>query len=62
MAGMPQGLIIGLPQASTLCTQLFSVRYKAIFISKEQYEKHLCNPSSHYGEYTRETRAPYLDT
>jgi len=34
-------------------------------IGKEQQEKHLCNPSSHYGkygEYTRETRAPYLDT
>ena len=34
-------------------------------IGKEQHEKHLCNPSSHYreyGEYTRETRAPYLDT
>ena len=34
-------------------------------IGKEQHEKHLCNPSSHYGkygEYTRETHAPYLDT
>ena len=34
-------------------------------IGKGQHEKHLYNPSSHYGkygEYTRETRAPYLDT
>jgi len=34
-------------------------------IGKEQHEKHLSNPSSHYGkhgEYTRETCAPYLDT
>ena len=45
--------------------------YSAMFcplhgnIGKEQHEKHLTNPSSHYreyGEYTRETRAPYLDT
>jgi len=31
---------------------------------KEQHEKHLCNPSSHYGkygEYTHETHALYLN-
>jgi len=34
-------------------------------IGKEQHERHLYNPSSHYlkyGEDTRETCAPYLDT
>ena len=45
--------------------------YSAMFcllhsnIGKEQHEKHLCNPSSHYGkyrEYTREMRTPYLNT
>jgi len=58
-----QGLIIGTP-----ISQYAS--YSAMFcplhsnISKEQYELHLCNPSSHYGkygEYTCEMRAPYLD-
>ena len=58
----PQRLIIGKP-----ISQYAS--YSAMFcplhiIGKEQHEKHLTNPSSHYGEYgeyTRETRAPYLD-
>ena len=60
----PQQLIIGTP-----ISQYAS--YSAMFcplhsnISKEQHEKHLCNPSSHYrkyGEYAREMRVPYLDT
>jgi len=59
----PQELIIGAP-----ISQYTS--YSAMFcplhsnISKEQHEKHLCNPSSHYGEYeeyTHETCASYLD-
>ena len=29
-------------------------------ISKKQHEKHLCNPSSHYGKFTCETCPPYL--
>ena len=45
--------------------------YSAMFcplhnnIGQEQHEKHLGNPSCHYGKYgedTRETRAPYLKT
>jgi len=50
MAGEPQGLIIGTP-----ISQYTS--YSAMFcplhsnISKEQHEKHLCNPSSHYRKY-----------
>ena len=57
---MSQRLIIGKP-----ISQYAS--YSAMFCplhSNEQHEKHLCNPSSHYGkyrEYTRETQAPYLD-
>ena len=50
---MPQSLIIGKP-----------ISQYASNISKEQHEKHLCNPSSHYGkyeEYPRETCATYLD-
>ena len=56
----PQRLIIGKP-----ISQYAS--YSAMFcplysnISKEQHEKHLCNPSSHYGKYICETHAPYLD-
>jgi len=59
----PQRLIIGKP-----ISQYAS--YSAMFcplhsnIGKEQHEKHLCNPFSHYGkygEYARETHAPYLD-
>jgi len=59
----PQRLLIGKP-----ISQYAS--YSAMFcllhsnIGNEQHEKHLCNPFSHYqkhGEYTRETRAPYLD-
>ena len=53
MKHTPQRLIIGKP-----ISQYAS--YSAI--GKEQHENHLTNPSSHYGEYTRETRAPYLDT
>jgi len=63
MAGMPLGLINGTPISQYA---LYSVMFCSLHsnISKEQYEKHLCNPSSHYGkhgEYTCETRAPYLD-
>jgi len=45
--------------------------YSAMFcplhsnLDKEQHDKYLCNPTSHYsnyGEYTRETHAPYLNT
>jgi len=59
-----QRLIIGKP-----ITQYAS--YSVMFcplhsnISKDQYEKHLCNLSSlygKYGEYTHETCAPYLNT
>jgi len=61
MKCVPQRLIIGKP-----ISQYAS--YSAMFcplysnISKEQHEKHHCNPSSHYrkyGEYTRET-APHI--
>ena len=61
---VPHRLIIGKP-----ISQYAS--YSAMFcplhsnIGKEQHEKHLTNPSIHYGEYgeyTRETCAPYLDT
>ena len=64
MKRVPQRLIIGKPISQY-------APYSAVFcplhsnIGKEQHEKYLCNPSSHYGEYgeyTRETRAPYLDT
>jgi len=60
----PQRLIIGKPISQYASySAMFCPSYSNI--SKEQHEKHLCNPSSHYGkygEYTRETRAPYLDT
>jgi len=58
---VPEGLIITTP-----ISQYAS--YSAMFcllhsnISKEQHDKHLCNPSSHYGkhgEYVREC-APYI--
>ena len=61
---VPQRLIIGKPISEY-------ASYSAMFcllhcnIGKEQHEKHLCNPSSHYrkyGEYTHEMHAPYLDT
>jgi len=48
MAGTPQGLTFGAPISQ-------HASYSAMFcplhsnISKEQHEKHLCNPSSHYG-------------
>jgi len=57
---VPQGLIIGTPISKY-------ASYSAMFcllhsnISKEQHEKHLCDPSSHYakyGEYACETCAP----
>ena len=59
---MPQGLISGTP-----INQYAS--YSAMFcllhsiISKEQHEKHLCKPSSHYrkyGEYARKMSAHIL--
>jgi len=60
----PQRLIIGKPISQyALYSAMFCPLYSNI--NKEQHEKHLCNPSSHYGkygEYTRETRALYLDT
>ena len=60
----PQGLIIGTPISQyTSNSVMFCPLHSNI--SKEQHENHLCNPCSHYrkyGEYARETRAPYLDT
>jgi len=60
---MHQRLIIGKPRSqyasySAMVCPLYNN------MSKEQHEKHLCNPSSHYrkyGEYSRETRASYLN-
>jgi len=61
---VPQRLIIEKPISQ--CAS-----YLAMFcllhsnIRKEQHEKHLCNPSSHYGkygEYTHETCTLYLDS
>jgi len=61
MKRVPRRLIIG-KSISQYAT------YSAIFcllhsnIGEEQHEKHLCKPSSHYGNYgehIRETRAPY---
>ena len=64
MKCVPQGLIIGTPisQYALYSAMLCPLQSN---ISKEQHEKHLCNSSSHYGkygEYPRETHAPYLDT
>ena len=54
----PQRLIIGKPISQyALYSAMLCLLYSNI--SKEQHEKHLCNPSSHYGkygEYIRETR------
>ena len=59
----PQGLFIGAPTSQyTSYSAMFCLLHSNI--SKEQHEKNLCNPSSHYekyGEYARETRAPCLD-
>jgi len=47
---MPQGLIIGTPISQyALYLAMFCLLHSNI--SKEQHEKHLCNPSSHYGKY-----------
>ena len=60
----PQRLIIGIPISQYASySDMFCPLYSNI--SKEQHEKHLCNPYSYYGkygEYTRETHTPYLDT
>jgi len=46
----PQRLIIGKPISQyTSYSAIFCPLYSNI--SKEQHEKHLCNPSSHYGKY-----------
>jgi len=60
------------PKISYWKTHSQYASYSAMFcplynnISKEQHEKHLCNPSSQYrkyGEYTRERVShTYLDT
>ena len=61
MKRAPQKLIIGKPISQYASySGMFCPLHSSI--GKEQHEKHLCNPSSHYGEYTREMRAPYLDT
>ena len=60
MAWVPQWFIIG---------ELISLyaSYAAMFcplhnsISIEQHEKHLCNPSSHYGNMDVKFVPPYLD-
>jgi len=55
MAGAPQRLIIGTPIGQ--CAS-----YSALFcplhssISKEQHEKHFCNPFSHYRKYREYAR------
>jgi len=59
----PQGLINGTPisQYTSFSAMICPLHSN---ISKEQYEKHLCNPSSHYrkhGKYFFETCAPYLN-
>ena len=48
----PQRLIIGKPISQIR----FVLNYVLSVIHKQQHEKHLCNLSSHYGKYTRETR------
>ena len=59
-----QGLIIGTPISQyTLYSAMFCPFHGNI--SKEQHEKHLCNPPSYYGKYGEcacETYAPYLNT
>jgi len=62
MVGVPQGLIIGTPISQYA---LYSVMFYLLPVSKEQHEKHLCNPSSYYGkygEYIHEMHAPYFNT
>jgi len=60
---VPQRLIAGKPISQcALYSAMFCPLYSNI--SKEQHEMYPCNPSSHYGkygEYIRETCAPYLD-
>jgi len=50
MASTPQGLIIVTPisQYASYSTMLCLLHSN---INKEQHEKHLCNPSSHYRKY-----------
>jgi len=60
---MPQGLIIGTPISQYASYSVMFCPFHSN-ISKEQHEKYLCNPSSHYGkygDYAREMCAPYLD-
>jgi len=59
----PQRLIIGKPISQYA---LYSAMFCPLCsnISKEQHEKHLCNPSRNYRkyrEYTLEMHTPYLD-
>ena len=58
---VPQRLIIGKPisQYASYSAMLCPLHSNT---GKEQHEKHLCNPPSHYGKYNCETCAPYLDT
>ena len=62
---VPQGLIIRAPISHySLCSAMFCPLHSNKSKDKVQYEKHLCNPSSHYRkykEYARETCTPYLD-
>jgi len=54
-----QRLIIGKPISQyALYSAMFCPLYSNI--SKEQHEKHLCNPSSHYGKYGEYTLEPVL--
>ena len=54
MASTLQGLIIGAPisQYASYSTMFYPLHSN---ISKEQHEKHLCNPSNHYRNYRKFT-------
>jgi len=56
-----KGLITGkLISQYTSYAAMFCLLHSSISI--EQHEKHLCNPSSHYGKkFTHEGCPPYLD-
>jgi len=58
---VPQRLIIGKPISQYASYSAMLCPLHSSNIGKEQYEKHLYNPSSHYGKYAHKTHAPYLD-
>jgi len=56
---VPQRLIIGKPISQYVShSTMFCLLYNNT--SKEQHEKHLCNPSSHYGKYGDVKRTPHI--